>query len=126
MQPQSVKSQITYLPRRSAPAKLFDPAKAYDEVAQIVTKKLRGKSYESEEASKLTKELADEVRAKVRIVSANRYKICVQVSIFSQKGQGIYLKGRNFWDQETDFEVSYIYQGEEIVSTVNVYGIYFY
>ena len=82
-EPEQIKTIITTIPRRSQPTKLFDPARAYDDMVAITQKKLAKKVYDSEDASKLCKDIADDVRMRVRSTTDVRYKICVQASIFS-------------------------------------------
>ena len=72
--------------RPSFPDKRFDTNNAYKEMKTIIDRKLDKKTYETEEAAKMCKELADEIRNKMRVNIAPRYKIFVIVSIFSQKG----------------------------------------
>lgn len=58
----------------SAPTKRFDRQKAHEEMKQIVERRLRGRQYDSEDCAKVSKELADEIRAKVRLISDSRFR----------------------------------------------------
>lgn len=121
-----IKTEIVEVPRPSAPNKRFDKVQATNEVKSIVDRKLKGKLYDSEEASKMSKELADEIRAKVRIISDNRFKICSSVTIISQKGQGIRMSNKCYFDTESDSEVTYVYTSDDLVCVATLYAIYFY
>ncbi|CAL6050277.1 Dynein_light chain [Hexamita inflata] len=121
-----VKTEIYEVPRPSAPVKRFDTTYAYKEMKAVVDKKLEKKTYETEEASKMSKELADEIRNKMRINLAARYKIFTVVSLFSQKGQGLRQCSRCYFDPETDYEVTYIYQNQDLICIATVYAVYYY
>lgn len=92
----------------------------------LVDKKLDRKAYETDEAAKISKELADELRNKMKIGIPPQYKIFTVVSLFSQKGQGIRQSSRCYYDPETDYEITYVYQNADLVCVSTVYAIYYY
>lgn len=63
----TINVEITEIPRPSGPKKRFDTNNAYKEMKALVDKKLDRKSYETDEAAKISKELADELRNKLKI-----------------------------------------------------------
>lgn len=121
-----VKTELYEVARPSAPVKKFDTKAAFREMKSVVDKKLERKTYETEEASKVSKELADEIRNKMRINLNARYKIFTVVSIYSQKGQGLRQCSRCYYDAETDDEVTYVFQNESLICVATVYAIYYY
>lgn len=121
-----VKTEITEVARPSAPLRRFDKVRATQELADIVQKRLTNKAYDSEESSKLAKELADEIRAKIRIMSDSRFKICTNVSIVAQKGQGMRMVSRAYFDANTDAEITYVFSNEDIICVATLYAIYYY
>jgi len=96
------------------------------ELTAIVQKRLANKAYDSEESSKLAKELADEIRAKIRILSDNRFKICTNVSIVAQKGQGMRMVSRTYFDTNTDAEITYVFKNDDLVCIATLYAVYYY
>ena len=121
-----IRTEITELARPSAPAKRFDRQNAHEEMKQIVERRLRGRQYDSEECAKISKELADEIRAKIRLISDNRFKICVSVTIIGQKGQGIRSENKCYFDADADTELRYVYQNDDIICIANMYAVYYY
>lgn len=67
MDQQQVKVEISEIPRPSGPKKRFDTENAYKEMKTLIDKKLDRKTYETDEAAKISKELADELRNKMKI-----------------------------------------------------------
>ncbi|TNJ30564.1 Dynein light chain [Giardia muris] len=121
-----IRTEITEVARPSSPMQRFDKTRAEEEMRGIVEQKLRGKTYDSEECSKLSKELADEIRAKVRLLADGRFKICVSVMIIGQRGQGVRVDNRCHYDPNADTELTYVYRCEEFVCIATLYAIYFY
>lgn len=62
-----IKVEINEVPRPSGPKRRFDTENAYKEMKALVDKKLDRKAYETDEAAKISKELADELRNKMKI-----------------------------------------------------------
>ena len=50
----------------------------------------------------MTKEIADEVKSKLKDLGLDRYKYVVNVVMGEQRGQGVRMNYRSFWDIDTD------------------------
>jgi hypothetical protein len=50
----------------------------------------------------LSKEVAEAVKYRLKELGRDRYKYVVQVILGVQKGQGVQVGCKNFWDVDTD------------------------
>ncbi|KAL0230523.1 hypothetical protein PCE1_004082 [Barthelona sp. PCE] len=87
---------------------------------------LGDKSYHSEETLSWSKELADELKFKFKRMNVPRYKIAVQVHIGENRGQGMCLQTRSFWDANTDSTYSASFQNKTLWATATVYFVFVY
>uniref|UniRef100_K3WMN5 Tctex1 domain-containing protein 2 n=1 Tax=Globisporangium ultimum (strain ATCC 200006 / CBS 805.95 / DAOM BR144) TaxID=431595 RepID=K3WMN5_GLOUD len=71
-------------------------------INEILQEKLDKATYQSDRASVLTKEIADAIKAKLKGCNYARCKYVVQVVIGEQRGEGVRMGCRCFWDAETD------------------------
>ena len=76
--------------------------------------------------SVLCREIADDVKAKLHELGLERYKLCVQVVVGEQKGAGVRMGCRCFWDPKTDGYAEQMYQNESLYAVAFVAGIYLY
>lgn len=56
----------------------------------------------------------------------NYFRFVVQVSIGEQKGQGVRVVNRCFWDFETDNLATVTYKNDAIYCLVTAFGVYVY
>lgn len=57
-------------------------------IHQILVNKLNGETYQSETCSTFTKEIADEIKNKLKELDLPRYKYVVNVVIGEMRGEG--------------------------------------
>ena len=57
---------------------------------------------------------------------SNRYKFMVNVVLGEQRGQGIRMGNRCFWDEDTDAFACETYHNDSIFCVATAYGIYMY
>jgi len=57
---------------------------------------------------------------------AGRYKLLVQVVIGQQKGEGVRMGTRCFWDAESDNYASDTYSNDSLFCVATAYGVYMY
>ena len=62
----------------------------------------------------LVKQLADDIREKVKSMGYDRYKLVVQVELGEKKGQAINMVSRCLWDTNTDGFASESYESETL------------
>ncbi|KAJ0409102.1 hypothetical protein P43SY_002236 [Pythium insidiosum] len=101
-------------------------AKMKQIISQILQEKLEGATYQSDRASALTKELADAIKAQLKACNFTRCKYVVQVVIGEQRGEGVRMGCRCFWDPETDCYASETYSNDGLFCVATAYSVYLY
>jgi tctex1 domain-containing protein 2 len=72
------------------------------------------------------KEIADDIKHELKGKNWPRYKYVVHVVIGEQKGEGIKVACRCFWDSNTDAFAKETYESKSIFAVASVYGVYYY
>uniref|UniRef100_A0A8C1M5Z4 Tctex1 domain containing 2 n=1 Tax=Cyprinus carpio TaxID=7962 RepID=A0A8C1M5Z4_CYPCA len=80
----------------------FKAVLAKECIGEILREQLYGAQYDPEEAPALSRALADSIKNKLRDVGFDRYKLVVQVVVGEQRGEGVKMAARCFWDADTD------------------------
>merc|ERR1711959_335145 len=117
----------TYIVRPTFATK-FQPRVVKKVIESVVVAELAGVSYNPEEKIvELTKKLSNQIKNKIKEeLELPRYKYVVQVVIAAQKGQGLKMGSRSFWDTETDNFAEYAYQNDTLICVASVFGVYYY
>ncbi|XP_017665927.1 PREDICTED: tctex1 domain-containing protein 2 isoform X1 [Lepidothrix coronata] len=68
----------------------------------ILKEKLANVQYNPEEMPELTKSLSETIKDRLKEEGYDRYKMVVQVVIGEQRGEGVNMAARCFWDADTD------------------------
>ncbi|KAK4819882.1 hypothetical protein QYF61_014550, partial [Mycteria americana] len=68
----------------------------------ILKEKLANVQYIPEEMPQLTKSLSETIKDRLKEEGFDRYKMVVQVVIGEQRGEGVNMAARCFWDADTD------------------------
>eukprot|EP01029_Cantina_marsupialis_P029750 TRINITY_DN782130_c0_g1_i1.p1 TRINITY_DN782130_c0_g1~~TRINITY_DN782130_c0_g1_i1.p1 ORF type:complete len:125 (+),score=15.37 TRINITY_DN782130_c0_g1_i1:68-442(+) len=95
-------------------------------MSAIMKKKLYKQEYGSEDATRWTKEISDEIRDGVKELELKRYKICVNVVVGEQRGQAIQVGCRCFWDEEADNLATEKFVSDKLFCVATCYGVYYY
>ncbi|KAG7283704.1 hypothetical protein CRUP_020477 [Coryphaenoides rupestris] len=80
----------------------FKPAVVKACIREILREQLSGVQYDPEEVPGLTCSLAERIKNKLKDAGFERYKIVVQVVIGEQRGEGVKMAARCFWDADAD------------------------
>lgn len=72
------------------------------------------------------REIADDIKHELKAQGWPRYKYIVHVVIGEQKGEGVRLACRCFWDSNTDALAKETYENKSIFAIASVYGVYYY
>ncbi|XP_071198503.1 dynein light chain Tctex-type protein 2B isoform X1 [Salvelinus alpinus] len=91
----------TYLIRPNYQHK-FKAAVVKECIRDILREQLSGVQYDPDEVGVLSRSLADCIKDKLKDVGFDRYKLVVQVVIGEQRGEGVKMAARCFWDADTD------------------------
>mmetsp|Transcript_31592 Transcript_31592/g.41854 ORF Transcript_31592/g.41854 Transcript_31592/m.41854 type:complete len:93 (+) Transcript_31592:230-508(+) len=92
----------------------------------MIDKRLQSMPSEHE-IQQLVKELAEESKKCVRQLGKDaRYKYLIQVIVGQNKGQGVRMGSRQFWDKDTDNFATVTVIKKEIFITVTAFALYLY
>ncbi|KAK3094501.1 hypothetical protein FSP39_002578 [Pinctada imbricata] len=80
----------------------FRPIIVKEAIHNILNEHLTGKNYDAEETTEWSRQIADEIKVKLKELGYDRYKFIVQVVIGEQRGEGVKMGCRCFWDSDTD------------------------
>ncbi|KAK0054462.1 tctex1 domain-containing protein 2 [Biomphalaria pfeifferi] len=117
--------QNTYIIRPNYSQK-FRPANVKELIHTVLGEKLSGVTYSSEESTALTKDIADSIKFKLKDLGYDRYKFIVQVVIGEQRGEGVKMGCRCFWDSDTDNYAQDIFINESLFCVAAAYGVFKY
>eukprot|EP00002_Diphylleia_rotans_P001737 TRINITY_DN1097_c0_g1_i2.p1 TRINITY_DN1097_c0_g1~~TRINITY_DN1097_c0_g1_i2.p1 ORF type:complete len:131 (-),score=33.73 TRINITY_DN1097_c0_g1_i2:276-668(-) len=93
---------------------------------ELLDARLRSeKRYDPARHSAMSKDLSNEIQAKVKEMGFQRYKIITYVFIGENRGQGIRFGSRCLWDTDTDNCASEFYQNQAIFCSATVFGLYY-
>ncbi|XP_015216899.1 dynein light chain Tctex-type protein 2B isoform X2 [Lepisosteus oculatus] len=71
-------------------------------IHQVLKAELASRQFDPEEVPVLTRSLSDSIKDRVKEMGFDRYKLVVQVVIGEQRGEGVKMAARCFWDEDTD------------------------
>lgn len=92
----------------------------------ILTSHLTDKEFNMETCSDWTKSICSDIKEKLKNMNYDRYKFVVQCVIGEQRGAGINMSGRCFWDSDTDNYAESIYMNESLFCVAAAYAVYYY
>ena len=104
----------------------FKPGKSKELIKEILQQKLKTATYQAEAVQSLCKDIAESVKWKLKDLNLPRYKYIVQVNIGEQRGQGIRIGSKCFWDFDTDYVASESYINDSLFCLVTVFAVYLY
>eukprot|EP00887_Chlorella_sp_A99_P008050 scaffold12.g8050.t1 len=91
----------------------------------LLAERLAGRAYDPVHGSQLAKQLADDVRERVKGLGFVRHKLVVQVTVGEKKGQAVTMVSRGLWDAHTDGHASVSIETETLFCNCQVYALYF-
>merc|ERR1712070_1054889 len=105
----------------------FKPMEVRQVMERTIASALTNVSYNPEEKIvEMTKKLSNAIKNNIKEeLQLPRYKFVVQVAIAEQKGQGVKMGCRSFWDTETDNYAEVTYTNDTLICIATCFGIYF-
>jgi hypothetical protein len=86
-----------------APAKRASVNRMREVVKAVLEGQLGGLTgYNGDSAPQLIKQLSDDIKSGLKGMGLERYKFVVQVSLGEQRGEGVRVGSRCFWQPDTD------------------------
>ena len=104
----------------------FRPGKVKEIMAEVLRERLSGLEYDADNCSTWCREISDDIKQRLKALDLPRYKWCVQVTIGEQKGAGVRMACRAFWDPKSDGYANETYQNESIFAVAFASGVYLY
>ncbi|XP_053169145.1 dynein light chain Tctex-type protein 2B [Hemicordylus capensis] len=95
-------------------------------IHEVLKEELTGVQYTPEDIPQLTKSLSETIRNKLKEKGFQRYKIMVQVVIGEQRGEGVNMAARCFWDADTDNYAHDVFMNDSLFCVVVAFGCFFY
>lgn len=115
----------TYLIRPNYQHK-FKPAVVKECIRNILRDQLSGLQYDPDEVPVMSRTLADRIKNKLKDIGFDRYKFVVQVVIGEQRGEGVKMAARCFWDADTDSYAQDIFMNDSLFCVAAAFGSYYY
>ncbi|CAD8061644.1 unnamed protein product [Paramecium primaurelia] len=108
------------------PREKFKSSKCRELIQEILQQKLKTGSYQ--DVTTQSKDIAENIknRLKQQYTVTSRYKFIVHVLIGQQRGQGVRVGSKCFWDYDTDMCVSETFINDSLFCLVTVYAVYLY
>eukprot|EP00993_Chasmostoma_nieuportense_P006632 NODE_7275_length_451_cov_7.765432_g7109_i0.p2 GENE.NODE_7275_length_451_cov_7.765432_g7109_i0~~NODE_7275_length_451_cov_7.765432_g7109_i0.p2 ORF type:complete len:133 (+),score=49.14 NODE_7275_length_451_cov_7.765432_g7109_i0:37-399(+) len=95
-------------------------------IKKVLQEKLDGQDYHADNVTNYTKEIADLIRDRLKDLGWDRYKYVVQCVVGEQRGEGLKMGCRCFWDSDTDNYAEEMYISKTCFCVATVFGIYHY
>jgi len=122
---QSSSQQNSYVIRPNFSQK-FRPVNVKEMIHTVLGEMLTGKTYSSEDTNTWTKEISETIRDRLKDMGHDRYKFIVQVVIGEQRGEGVKMGCRCFWDSDTDNYAQDIFMNDSLFCVAAAYGVFKY
>ncbi|KAG0321290.1 hypothetical protein BGZ99_004031 [Dissophora globulifera] len=104
----------------------FRPQVATKFMQQIIQSHLQSKSYRAEEAQKLSKTIAEEIKSKLIELDLGRYKYVVNVVLGENHGGGARMDARCHWDQESDGSAQAFFTNDSLWCAAVAFAVFYY
>ena len=73
-----------------------------------------------------TSEVSEDIKTRLKDLAYSRYKFVVQVVIGEQRGEGVKMATKCFWDSETDNYAKHVFTNENFFVVAVAFGSYYY
>ncbi|KAM4693647.1 dynein light chain Tctex-type protein 2B [Discoglossus pictus] len=104
----------------------FRTATVKECIRSVLREELQNRQYIPEEIPQLTRLLSDTIKDKLKDMGFDRYKIAVQVVIGEQRGEGVKMGARCFWDADTDNYAEDVFMNEHLFCVAAAFGCFYY
>ncbi|XP_074860384.1 dynein light chain Tctex-type protein 2B [Carettochelys insculpta] len=92
----------------------------------ILKETLANVQYNPEETPQLTQSLSETIKDGLKEKGFHRYKMVVQVVIGEQRGEGVNMAARCFWDADTDNYAQDVFMNDSLFCVVAAFGCFYY
>uniref|UniRef100_A0A8V0YIT7 Dynein light chain Tctex-type 2B n=1 Tax=Gallus gallus TaxID=9031 RepID=A0A8V0YIT7_CHICK len=95
-------------------------------IRAVLKEKLADVQYDPEAIPQLTKSLSEIIKDRLKEEGFERYKMVVQVVIGEQRGEGVNMAARCFWDADTDSYAHDVFMNDSLFCVVAAFGCFYY
>ena len=107
------------------PDNFFLTGKARSIIRDVLEGHLRNKSYIAEESKRLSVEISEEIKRKVKAeVPVERYKLVCVVWIGQQLDQGIHITSRCLWNAQFDNFAQESYGNDHFFAQASIFAVF--
>ncbi|XP_038604911.1 dynein light chain Tctex-type protein 2B [Tachyglossus aculeatus] len=92
----------------------------------VLKEELTTAQYVPEKMPHLTKALSETIKDKLKDMGFDRYKMVVQVVIGEQRGEGVNMAARCFWDADTDNYAYDVFMNDSLFCVAVAFGCFYY
>ncbi|XP_005142395.1 dynein light chain Tctex-type protein 2B [Melopsittacus undulatus] len=92
----------------------------------ILKEKLANVQYIPNDMPQLTVSLSETIKDRLKEVGFDRYKMVVQVVIGEQRGEGVNMAARCFWDADNDSCAHDVFMNDSLFCVVAAFGCFYY
>ncbi|XP_009998721.1 PREDICTED: tctex1 domain-containing protein 2 [Chaetura pelagica] len=92
----------------------------------ILVERLANVQFIPDEMSELTQSLSEAIKDRLKDEGFDRYKMVVQVVIGEQRGEGVNMAARCFWDADTDSYAHDVFMNDSLFCVVAAFGCFYY
>eukprot|EP00798_Chlamydomonas_sp_ICE-L_P021090 gene21090-27977_t len=103
----------------------FQRHKVQAVLKQVLKERMEKQKYDPVKGAQIAKQLADDLREKVKGLGYDRYKLIFQVTIGQKIGQAMRIVSRCLWDTKNDNFASEYFENESLYCVCQVYGLYY-
>ncbi|XP_077987862.1 dynein light chain Tctex-type protein 2B-like [Glandiceps talaboti] len=104
----------------------FRPVIVKEVIHTVLHEMLNDRQYDGEETTNWCKSISDEIKQRLKDQGMERYKYIVQVAIGEQRGEGVKMACRCFWDSDTDNYAQDIFMNDSLFCVAAAFGVFYY
>ena len=93
-------------------------------IKEVLETSLNGQTYNQEECNKMSADLANKIKTRVRATMPQRYKVVTFVTVGEEKLATVSLGSRCLWNAKYDTYSEYSYHNGSIYAVGMVYGVF--
>mmetsp|Transcript_40364 Transcript_40364/g.72494 ORF Transcript_40364/g.72494 Transcript_40364/m.72494 type:complete len:135 (-) Transcript_40364:1655-2059(-) len=125
--PKEVIYENTYItePEGYGPDAKLQRGKIMQVVGELIEERMKNQQYDPVKGAQTAKQLADDLRERVKALGYERYKLIIQVTVGQKTGQAMRIQSRCLWDTNADNSASCFYENETLYCVCQVYGLYY-
>lgn len=109
---------------RMEPTRKFEEAKVREIIKDVFEENLVGKTYNTEFCQKMSKQLSDLIKQRVKLLQFTRYKIVCIVHMGQKARQDMRIASRCLWDDRYDNFAEYKHESLDLFAVATVYGVF--